>query len=32
MIPQVYFKYKHMLLDAQLQIQLRYNTHEKHEM
>ena len=32
MIPQVYFEYKHVLLDAQLQFQLIYNTHEKHEM
>jgi len=32
MIPQVYFEYEHMLLDVQLQFQLIYNTHEKHEM
>ena len=32
MISQVYFEYEHVLLDAQLQFQLIYNTHEKHEM
>jgi len=32
MIPQVYFEYDHVVLDAQLQFQLIYNTHEKHEM
>jgi len=31
-ISQVYFEYEHVLLDARLQIQLIYNTHEKHEM
>jgi len=32
MIPQVHFEYEHELLDVQLQLQLIYNTHEKHEM
>jgi len=32
MIPQVYFEYEHVLLEAQLQFQLIYNTHEKYEM
>jgi len=32
MILQVYFEYQYMLLDAQLQFQLIYDTHEKHEM
>jgi len=32
MILQVYFEYEHVPLDAQLQFQLIYNTHEKHEM
>jgi len=32
MIAQVYFEYEHVLLDVQLQFQLIYNTHEKHEM
>jgi len=32
MIPQVDFEYEHVLLDAQLQFQLIYNTHENHDM
>jgi len=32
MIAQVYFEYEHVSLDVQLQFQLIYNTHEKHEM
>jgi len=32
MISQIYFEYEHVVLDAQLQFQLIYNTHEKHEM
>jgi len=27
-----HFEYEHVLLDVQLQFQLIYNTHEKHEM
>jgi len=32
MISQVYFEYEHVLMDAQLEFQFIYNTHEKHEM
>ena len=32
MIPQVHFKYEHVLLDVQFQLPLIYNTYEKHEM
>jgi len=32
MILQVHYEYERVLLDVQLQFQLIYKTHEKHEM